>query len=76
MKHVLRSTKYQLVSTADKFYKCFQQLSKLFNILPIEINEASNTLQQSSYLSTRHIINKQLIKIYQQCYLKIKHYFL
>ena len=40
----LRSTKQQFVSTGDKFYKWFQQLTKMVNILPIEINKAPNAL--------------------------------
>ena len=40
--------------------------------MPIDINKALNTLQQSSKLSTMYKIDKQLIRIFHQCCLKIE----
>ena len=50
-------------------------ITKTVQYLTIEISKAPNTLQQSSYLSAMYKTNNQLINLFQQCCLKIEHYF-
>ena len=57
----------QIILTITKTFPTFCQL---------KLTKVKITLQQRSYMSTMCKLNKQLIKIFHQCRLKIEHSFL